>query len=158
MPRAVSPVVGTVSLVLIAVLLAGVLTASVGTASLDRTDPEFARLSASASPDGTIVLTHDGGQPIDVRRVSLKVSVEGQRLTQQPPVPFFSAPGFDPGPTGPFNSAADPEWTVGEQASFTLSDSNEPGLEPGATVTITVLRGQTPVTRVRTSVPGDGPD
>ena len=139
-------------------LAASLITTSVGTASLDRTDPEFARLSASASPDGTIVLTHDGGQPIDVRRVSVNVSVEGQRLTQQPPVPFFSAPGFEPGPTGPFNSAADPEWTVGEQASFTLSDSNEPGLQPGADVTVTVLRDETPLTRVRTSVAGDGPD
>ena len=158
MTRAVSPVVGTVTLVLIAVLLAGVLMASVGTASLDQTDPEFASISATATQNGTIVLTHEGGQPVDVREISVVISVEGTRLAEQPPVPFFSAAGFEPGPTGPFNSAAEPRWTVGETTSLTIAGSNTPTPEPGDSVTVEILRGDRPLTRVQTTIPRDASD
>ncbi len=158
MTRAVSPVVGTVTLVLIVVLLAGVLMASVGTASLDQPDPEFASISATATQDGTIVLSHDGGQPVDVSEISLVVSVAGTRLAEQPPVPFFSSAGFEPGPTGPFNSAAEPRWTVGETTSLTIAGSNTPTPQPGDRVTVEIYRGDRPLTRVQTTIPRDGRD
>ena len=64
------------------------------------------------------------------------VRVDGDPLRHQPPVPFFSARGFRPGPTGPFNAAADPTWTVGERASVRLASTNHPRIVAGARVTV----------------------
>lgn len=86
-----------------------------------------------------ITLVHRAGEPVDVRRLDVRVRVDGDPLRHQPPVPFFSARGFRPGPTGPFNAAADPTWTVGERASFRLASTNRPQVGAGARVTV-VLR------------------
>ena len=139
-------------LALIAVALAGVLLTSVGTASLDQSEPAFVTISANAAPDGTITLTHENGDPIDVERVVVEVTVDGTKLEEQPPVPFFSTSGFEPGPTGPFNSAADPEWSVGEQASFTIAGSNEPSLEPGDEVVVELYEDGHPLAQAQTTV------
>lgn len=77
--------------------------------------------------------------------LAVRISVDGESLAHQPPVPFFSASGFRPGPTGPFNAAADPRWTVGETATLKLAGTNDPTIEPGATVTVRVFDGDTPV-------------
>lgn len=156
MSRAISPALGAVLLALITVALAGVLTASVGTATLGQPQPDFVRISADAEPDGTISLTHKHGHAIDVRQVTVVVSVEGEQLAQQPPVPFFSTAGFEAGPTGPFNSAADPEWTVGEQASFTIADSNTPAPRPGDEIKIELYEDGHPLAEATTSLPGHG--
>lgn len=155
MTRAVSPVIGTVLLVSITVVLAGVVTASIGGTAVPDTEPTSASITADASPDGRIVLTHEGGEPIDVRNVSVRVSVQDTRLAHQPPIPFFSSTGFEPGPTGPFNSAADSRWSVGEQGSFTISDTNTPVPKPGDEVVLEFYRGDRPLTTVRTSIPRD---
>lgn len=139
-------------LALIAVALAGVLMTSVGTASLAQSDPAFVTISADAAPDGTITLTHENGDPIDVERVVVEVTVDGTKLEKQPPVPFFSTAGFEPGPTGPFNSAADPEWSVGEQASFTIAGSNEPSLEPGDELVVELYEDGHPLAQAQTTV------
>ena len=154
MTRAISPALGTVLLALIAVALAGVLTTTVGTAALPTAEPEFVAMTATATADGEITLTHDGGEPIDVREIDVRVRVDGTGLTEQPPVPFFSTSGFEPGPTGPFNSAADPRWTAGEQASFVVAGTNEPTLDPGEEVVVELRRDDRPVARARTTVPG----
>lgn len=151
MRRAISPVLGSVILALIAVALAGILMTSVGTASLAH-DPAFVTLSADASADGTVTLTHENGDPIHVDRITVTVTVDGTELATQPPVPFFSTAGFEPGPTGPFNSAADPEWTVGEQASFTVADTNTPTLEPGDEVLVELYEDGHPLAQARTTV------
>ncbi|MFB6102479.1 MAG: type IV pilin [Haloplanus sp.] len=85
-----------------------------------------------------VVLTHRAGEAVDVRHLDLTVRVDGAPLAHQPPVPFFSARGFRPGPSGPFNAAADPRWTPGEQASFRVASTNHPTLRAGARVTVTL--------------------
>lgn len=83
-----------------------------------------------------LVLTHRAGDPVDVRRLDVTVRVGGDPLRYQPPVPFFSARGFRPGPTGPFNAAADPTWDPGERASIRLASTNRPQVVAGARVTV----------------------
>lgn len=158
--RAISPVVGTISLVLLTVALVAVGAAVVGSTPLeDSTPTQSVAVSVAADESGTITLAHEGGPPIDVEATTLHVAVDGQPLAEQPPVPFFSVSGFEPGPTGAFNSASDPRLTVGETASFTVAGTNAPALEAGSTVTVEVLRGDRLVASAETDVsggPGDG--
>jgi hypothetical protein len=94
---------------------------------------------ATLAVDGDrLVLTHRAGEPVDVRRLDVVVRVDGDPLRHQPPIPFFSARGFRPGPTGPFNAAADPTWNVGERASVRLASTNRPQVRAGAHVTVTL--------------------
>lgn len=163
MGRALSPTLGTLLLLAITVALAAVLATTLGTAAigapLEAGDgPELARLSATAEADGTITLTHEAGDPIDLEATTVSVTVDGTPLETQPPVPFFSTTGFEPGPTGPFNSATDNTWRVGERGSFTIAGSNEPAIEPGRTITVELTRDGRPVAAVETSVLGDDAD
>ncbi|MFB6127232.1 MAG: type IV pilin N-terminal domain-containing protein [Halolamina sp.] len=139
--RATTSVFATVALVALTVGLAATVALAVPT---DATPPEPATASLSLSVvDDEIAVTHQGGQALDVRDLRLAVTVDGDALAHQPPVPFFSATGFAPGPTGPFNSAADPRWTAGEAATVTVAGSNQPTLDPGATVRLRVWSGET---------------
>lgn len=164
MTRALSTAVGTVLLVAVTVAIAAVLAATVGTAAFgpvgaDAGDPTaFRKLSATATADGQVTLTHDAGDTIDVSEVTLAVTVSGTPLSAQPPVPFFSAPGFEPGPTGPFNSAADPTWSVGESASFTIDENNTPQFRSGDELVVRITRDGREIGRVETSVVGDDAD
>lgn len=140
MSRALAPVVGAVLLVGITVLLAAVLAIAVtGYAPSEPADPVVLEASADADT-GQVRLEHVSGPPLDVRRVTLRVQIDDEPLAHQPPVPFFSATGFYSGPTGPFNPAADPAWTLGESASFAIAGTNDPTLTPGASVEVTVSR------------------
>lgn len=138
--RAVVPVVGVVLLLLITVVLA----AAVGSAALSSVPDAHssaaptAALALSVSGD-RLSLDHRGGSALDVQRLDLRVSINDTPLTHQPPVPFFSADGFRPGPTGPFNSASDGSWRVGETASFRLASTNSPSLGSDARITVRVL-------------------
>lgn len=138
--RALTPVLGVVVLLAVTLVLAAVGGASLlDLASLD----EPARpVSLSASADGEtnrISLTHVAGPPLDVRDLEIKVTIDGRPLFHQPPVPFTGARGFAGAPTGPFNAAADPEWSAGESASVRLAGTNRPSLDPGARVTVVVF-------------------
>ena len=152
MPRAVSPVVGVV--LLIGLTLAVGTVVGVSTMGLLEpveapTDPVMIAVSATAA-DSTIVLSHESGPPIDVRRVTVHISVGGESLRHQPPVPFFSAVGFRSGPTGPFNPSTDPAWSIGERASLRIAGTNDPPLREGVTVTVRIHRGDRPVARAET--------
>ncbi|MDZ7849620.1 MAG: type IV pilin N-terminal domain-containing protein [Halodesulfurarchaeum sp.] len=164
MTRAITPVFGTLLLATITVALAAILVTTVGTAALGGPVgtggddlAEFTRLSVEAGPDGEVILTHEAGDSIDVSEVTVSVAVDGTPLENQPPVPFFSTTGFEAGPTGPFNSASDPEWTVGETASFAISDSNDPVPRTGDEVTVEVLRDGRPIAQASATVSGGGP-
>ena len=135
MARAVSPAVGVVVLVSVTVVLAATVAAALP-ASL-AAGPPVARLAlaADAGPD-RVALTHRGGDPLNVTHLAVTVRIEGEPLARQPPVPFFAANGFAGGPTGPFNRAADPDWTAGETASVRLAATNRPGMAPGDRVTV----------------------
>jgi hypothetical protein len=102
-----------------------------------------------------ITLTHDGGDPIDVDEMAVRVGVNGEPLARQPPVPFFSAAGFRPGPTGAFNAASGEEWVVGGSASFRVAGTNDPRIEPGDRVTLRLSVRDRPVATLEaTARPG----
>jgi FlaG/FlaF family flagellin (archaellin) len=141
----VTPVVGVVLLVALTVVLA----ATVGAGALALSDPpapsEPTVLSLSADAGGRVALTHEAGAPLAVESVSVRVSVDGEPLHHQPPVPFFAATGFEGGPTGPFNVAADDRWEAGETASFEVAGTNAPTPSPGATLEVRVYSSGRPV-------------
>lgn len=149
MDRAVAPVVGVALLLAVTVLAAS----AVGTAVLVLETPsEPSRAAVSLSVDAEtnrFQLTHRGGDDLNVSRLSLSVTVNGDALAEQPPVPFFAASGYRSGPTGPFNSGADPRWSAGETAGFRLASTNSPTLDSGDRVTVRITRTERTVLRVR---------
>lgn len=128
-----------------AVALAVILATVSGGLLLDlTTEPETlerANFDLSVYADGTIVLTHRGGSPIDVGEIRIHVTVDGRPLTHQPPVPFFASAGFRGGPTGAFNPAADSRWRVGERASFRVASTNAPAVGTGDRVRVRIYAG-----------------
>ena len=131
------PVVGTLLLVVLTVLLAVTLsTAVIGGPSTPESSPAVA---VELSVDGsTLTLTQTHGEPLDIEQLSMEITVDGQPLEQQPPVPFFAASGFESKSTGAFNPSGSTELAVGESASLTVASTNSPTIEPGARVSITL--------------------
>jgi hypothetical protein len=148
--RGSSALVASVLLVALLVVLAGVLGASALDAAATHSDPIRPTVLSLSVTDETVTLTHEEGAPLDVGSLRLLLSVDGETLAHQPPVPFFSARGFRPGPTGPFNTAADSRWTVGESASFELAATNAPVVTEGSRVVVRVYDGENPVAVLRT--------
>ncbi|WP_136717480.1 type IV pilin N-terminal domain-containing protein [Halorientalis salina] len=141
--RATSSVVGVALLVGITVLS----TAAVGTAVLDIVPSESGppRVSFTASADAAddrIALTHRSGESLTVSDLRIEVRIDGEPLAKQPPVPFFAAAGFESGPTGPFNAAADGTWRAGQTAAIRIAATNSPQLSAGAVVTIRIYTEQ----------------
>jgi len=134
--RAVSPVLGTVLLLVVTAVLAGAIgTVALGT-PMPTDSPRAAIDLRLDAEENRVTLVHRGGDALDVTALSVRVRIDGTALDAQPPVPFFSAEGFRSGPTGPFNSAADQQWTAGETASFAVAGTNDPSISGGATVTV----------------------
>jgi hypothetical protein len=123
----------------VAVLCAATVGATVLTASPERPPQASLDLRVNATAE-RIALVHRGGDRLRVDRLRVRMWIDGQPLTHQPPVPFFAAEGFESGPTGPFNSAADGRWTAGERASLTLASTNGPRLHAGASVRVAVYQ------------------
>ena len=146
--RGIAPVAGVLLLAITVVLAGGVVTAAIDAPA----EPApTASLSLSATDD-RIAVTHRGGDALDASELDLRVRVDGEPLARQPPVPFFSAAGFHPGPTGAFNAATDGDLRVGESASFRVAGTNDPTLEPGRTVTVEVSVDGRPVATLETVV------
>lgn len=137
MTRGVSSVVGVVVLVGVTVVAATTVGAVIAVDSPASVPAAHLTLAADASTN-SISLTHAGGQTLHIEELALTVSVDGQALTQQPPLPFFAARGFRSGPTGVFNPAADGHWTAGETATLSLASTNTPLLSDGALVGVVV--------------------
>ncbi|WP_224270340.1 type IV pilin [Haloprofundus salinisoli] len=147
--------VSTVGTALLLLLLVG-LAASVGAVALEHAETTAdggtqAALSLTATGE-TLQFVHRGGETLDVRRLDLRVRVDGRPLDHHPPVPFFSADGFRPGPTGPFNAAASPEWRAGETASVTVAGTNDPELPVGSSVTVGVRYAGRPLVTLSAAV------
>jgi FlaG/FlaF family flagellin (archaellin) len=136
--RASVPVVGVVLLLAVTTVLAGVVAVGVVDLASEQRPPS-ARLTVTADA-GTdrITVHHEGGDPLDVGAARLVVSVDGERLAHQPPVPFFAARGFRGGPTGAFNLAGSTTMRAGDSAGIRLASTNDPSLSAGATVTVAV--------------------
>lgn len=124
--RGVAPVVGVVLLVGIALLLAGTVAVGVLQFDLSSPPPQASFEGTIDHEDGLIDLVHTGGDPVSVERIDLRVRVDGTPLEKQPPVPFFAAPGFEGGPTGPINPATSNRWHSGERSTFRVASTNDP--------------------------------
>jgi len=135
--RGVSPVVGVAVIAFLTVVLSVTVVAAVPSLSTEPQPTARLTVSADASTD-RITLTHEQGETLDVTELNLTVRVEGTALSHQPPVPFFAAEGFEGGPTGPFNTASPNDWRAGETAGFRIATTNEPLIDVGATVFVTV--------------------
>lgn len=137
--RGLTPVVGVALLVFLSVALAAVVAGGLATVDAEG-PPPAATLEVAADADADrIAVSHGGGDAFDPAAVSLHVEIDGEELSRQPPVPFFSARGFDPGPTGPFNSRWHGDWVAGETASLRVAATNEPGgINEDATVRVVV--------------------
>ncbi|GAB6879726.1 hypothetical protein JCM17823_20000 [Halorubrum gandharaense] len=128
--RALAPV-GAVLLIALTVVLAGSIAAGTLSAVGPTEPPPTASLSLDVDGE-RVTVTHRAGDPVPVGTLDVHVTVNGEPLAHQPPVPFFSATGFRPGPTGAFNAASDTETlTAGESASFQIAGSNDPALSGG---------------------------
>lgn len=138
--RATSPIAGTVVLLALTVFFALAMGAAVPNSiqSVEPTSTATIDLSVEGS---TLVFRHDYGEPLAVDQLSIQIAVDGEPLDEQPPVPFFAAHGFESGPTGPFNSASDNEWRVGETASVTVAGTNRPTIESESTVSVRIATG-----------------
>ena len=135
--RGLSPVVGVVCLVGLTVALAAVVGLAIPTDVAS--EPTVATFDAAVEPSGELRVTHRAGDPIDPGAVELRIRVDGVPLDRQPPVPFFSAPGFESAPTGAFNSATAERWRAGETATLQVAGTNEPAIEAGDTVSIRLV-------------------
>lgn len=137
MSRATSPVVAVVLLAMVTVVAAAGVGLGLATSPADPVPVAELRLSVDAGADA-LTLRHAGGDTIDVDDLAVAVRVDGHPLAHQPPVPFFAARGFRSGPTGPFNGAHDPSWRAGQRATLRLASTNDPLIDPGDRVTVTL--------------------
>jgi len=152
--RAVSPALGAVLLVGITVAVAAILgTVLFGQAAALGGSPPTASFDVSAESD-RITLSHEGGDVVDVHALRVEISVDGDPLTHQPPVPFFAAEGFHGGPRGAFNPEADDEWEVGETTAVQVADTNDPALEAGARLTVELFYGEHRFASLSTRIDG----
>jgi len=153
--RGVSTLVGSVALLALTVTLAVVVGATVAGSVGEEPGPR-ARFSLHVdSRADRIAIEHRGGDAIDVRDLSVRISVDGRSLDRQPSVPFFAASGFVSGPTGPFNLASDPNWTAGERASLAIADTNAPTIKSGDEVRVKLVVDDQIVADLATTA--DGP-
>lgn len=148
--RAVSPVVGVVCLVAVTVVLAAGVGA--GTQLTTPSKPTTASFDVTADDTGEVTVRHRGGDSIDPAALDIHVRIDGEPLDRQPPVPFFSARGFESGPTGPFNSARSEQWRAGETASFRIAGTNSPRLRADDTVTVRISVDGHDLARLETTV------
>ncbi|MUW13903.1 type IV pilin [Halorubrum sp. CBA1125] len=147
-----APVAGVLLLAITVVLAGGVVTVALAAPS---DPPPTASLSLSAVGD-EITITHRGGDPIDATALTVRVRVDGEPLARQPAVPYFSAAGFHPGPTGAFNPAGDETLSVGDSTSFRIAGTNDPVPAPGRTVTVELAVDGRPIAALETVVePGN---
>lgn len=150
--RGVSPVIGTVVLIALTICLVAAVAVGLGSMASTPAPTHTAAFDLSANEaDQSVAIRHVAGDSIDVRELSVRVTVGGTSLKHQPSVPFFSEVGFDGGPTGPFNERADSTWSAGETAEFRLARTNEPSIDAGDQVVVTlVIEGRT-IGRVETT-------
>jgi hypothetical protein len=127
--------VAGVHLALVTAVAVAVGVAAVAPLATDGTPTVGVALAVTVDGD-RVVLTNRAGGTLDVRAVDVRIRVDGTPLRYQPPVPFFAAQGFEGGPTGPFNAAADPAWERGERAGVSVAGTNRPTVDPGDRVTV----------------------
>lgn len=124
-----------VVIIAVTIVLAGVFGAMMLSHSPESATPQAALALTTDSTTQTITLTHQSGTDLDPETLRLTIAVDGEPIAHQPPVPFFAATGFIGGPTGPFNSAYEGNWTAGQSASLRLASTNSQ-FRPGTVVSV----------------------
>ncbi|WP_280537811.1 type IV pilin [Halopenitus sp. POP-27] len=142
--------IGAVLLILLVTVLAGG-SAVLVTSAVDPMEPAPTASVSLSVEDRTVTLRHRGGDALSIPDLRIRLRVDGEPLADQPPVPFFSAAGFDPGPTGAFNSAGTTTLSTGESASFRVAGTNDPVPTPGTTVELRIFDGDQPVAKLTTT-------
>lgn len=140
--RGVAPVIGIVLLVGVTVLLAGAVLV-LGSLTPEAAVPQ-ATIEGTVDPETDVLtLEHAGGDPLSVSSIELHVTVDGEPLRHQPPVPFSAAKGFNNSASGPFTDWSDDVWAAGERGTIELAGTNEPlpGRESSVSVRIAVEGG-----------------
>lgn len=135
--RATSSVVGVVLLVALTIAGVAAVSAAFPDAPAEPAPVVDFRLAADATED-SITITHVAGDDLDVADLRLDVSVDGEALVHQPPVPFFAARGYVSGPTGPLNHAGGTTWRAGQSGTLRIATTNAPRPDPGDRVSVTV--------------------
>ncbi len=136
--RSIAPIVGVLVLVALTVCLGSVVAIAVTSIGTSEPPPRAVLALHVSSETGTITLEHRHGEVLDVTDLDVHVTVDGEPLAEQPPVPFFAADGFRGGPTGPFNAEAEPRWGPGETATVRVAATNAPSIEAGDRVVVTI--------------------
>lgn len=137
MSRGASPVIAVVLLTGLTVAIAASVGAVVTAQPADPPPVADLELSVDATPD-RIAVHHAGGEAVPTDTITVRVRIDGEPLASQPPVPFFAARGFRAGPTGPFNQATTGDWRAGQTASLRLASTNDPLIQPGDSVSVTI--------------------
>ncbi|WP_321163597.1 type IV pilin [Halorubrum sp. BV1] len=130
--RGTAPVAGILLLAITVVLAGGVVAAAMDAPP----EPAPTAMVSLSVTDDTVTFIHRGGDPLDVTELTVRVRVDGEPLARQPSLPFFSAAGFRPGPSGAFNTAGENVLQAGDTASFRVAGTNRPTLEAGRTVAV----------------------
>ena len=144
--RAVAPVIGIVLMLVITVVLAGAIAAYL--LVLPTTEGATqATISATVNTEtAEFQFVHDGGDAIAVETLTIEITIDGEPLTSQPPVPFVGSHGFNGSPSGPFNEGGDTRWVPGQRASFRLACTNHPKPSDESTIVIELFVDDRPLT------------
>ena len=149
--QGVTPVVGVVVLVAVTVVLAVSISAALTTPETAVTPSAPLSLTVDSKSNDSM-LTHRGGDTLEVSELNIRIEVDGTALAEQPPVPFVGADGFDGTPTGPFNAESPDEWRAGERAGVRLAGTNTPPLSADSEVTVVVATDSGVIQEITTTV------
>lgn len=142
--RAIAPVIGIALLVAVTVVLAAIVGAFAIGVSGQTDDAPQAAITAHMETgerfgNPKIVLTHEGGDALDVHNLTVRIFVDGQPLKFQPNVPATAGmEGFYGFPSGPFDEGEDNIWTAGEVASLIIAGTNSPQPSEGSQVIVKI--------------------
>ena len=137
--RGLAPVFASVLLVAIVVVLAAAVAVGAGSMSVDSPTPTAAFDLAVDADRSELVFEQVAGDPVDAADLTVMVSVDDRPLEHQPPIPFVGAVGFHGTPRGPFNAGrGDSTWRTGERASFRVASTNDPSIDAGGEVSVTL--------------------
>lgn len=148
--RAVAPALGALCLLAVTLLTSVGVGATAMVFSPAEPLPQ-ATVDLEATGDGTVTLTHAGGDRLRTDDLSVHITVDGASVRHQPAIPFVGSRGYVGSPSGVFNAAGDGNWSAGERASLTLAASNAPELTTGSTVTVVLRTERGVVARLSTT-------
>lgn len=149
--RGVAPVVGVAIILVMTLLLVGAVYALVPTSPPTDT-PRTTFEGTFAVDDRSITLTHTGGDTVSLQELNIRITVDDEALTHQPPdLPYYNPEGFDGFASGPLNPSTPDQWEPGEVATIWLDENNAPLPGPEAVVTVEFFVDGRPIAAIELS-------